>query len=116
MGVKLPMHTLPFQPGEVDGEEQLEPGAQFLGGLVDGLGAARVVRLVVPGAAVQREPVDPRRLRLPDLPLVIVHLLALRGEANHVVRENMVPLCRGRLRRDCRRRVDRRKQEQTDQG
>ena len=49
------------------------------------------MRLVVPGAAVQGEPVDPRRLRLPNLPLVVVPAFSLGGEADHVVGEDVVP-------------------------
>ena len=73
------------QSGEVDGKEEFEPGSQFLCGPVDGLSASGIVGLVVPGPAVERKAVDPRRLSFLDFPLVILHALAMGGEADHVV-------------------------------
>ena len=113
VGLKL-ARRVPFQSGEVDGGEELEPRSQLQSGLIDGLRASGVVRLVMPIAAIESKPVDPRRLRFLDFPLVVVHSLALRGEADHVVREDVVPFRSVGLGGDRHRCKTGRQQEQYD--
>ena len=76
---------------EIDRKEELEAGAQLLRRLVHQFNTGFVIDFgIVPGAHIQHETVNPRRLRFANFLLIRIEIFSVSGETNHVMRKHQV--------------------------